>query len=169
MKSKRKRIILLLSGGTGTRIGGDVPKQYLHVKGKTVIARCMERLFAYGRFDGIAVVAASKWTEEIFGELEPLLLQIGAEGQLQPDFKPNFLGFSEPGENRALSIYNGLMGIVPLVDKNSIVMIHDAVRPFVSDEQLEACFAACEEHDGAMPVLPMKDTVYLSNDGKCVS
>ena len=49
------------------------------------------------------------------------------------------------------------------------ILIHDAVRPNLTKEQITACFAALKNHDGVMPVLPMKDTVYLSDGGRCVS
>ena len=47
-------------------------------------------------------------------------------------------------------------------------MIHDAARPMLSDEQITACLTEIEGHDGILPVLPMKDTVYMSEDGKRV-
>ena len=55
------------------------------------------------------------------------------------------------------------------LDEKTILVTHDAARPFVSVGTLENCLQACEVHDGAMPVLPMKDTVYLSESGGTVT
>jgi 2-C-methyl-D-erythritol 4-phosphate cytidylyltransferase len=48
------------------------------------------------------------------------------------------------------------------------ILIHDAARPLLTRKLISDCFAALPGHDGVMPVLPMKDTVYVSNDGKTV-
>jgi 2-C-methyl-D-erythritol 4-phosphate cytidylyltransferase len=48
------------------------------------------------------------------------------------------------------------------------VIIHDAARPFVTVVDIDACLKALDERDGAMPVLPMKDTVYFSRSGRKV-
>ena len=72
-----------------------------------------------------------------------------------------FRGFSAPGETRALSILNALRDVASFASDDDIVIIHDAARPFVSPEQISDLIDACREHDGALPVLPMKDTVYL--------
>lgn len=56
-----------------------------------------------------------------------------------------------------------------IVQNAHAILIHDAVRPNLSKEQITACFEALKDHDGVMPVLPMKDTVYLSDGGRCVS
>ncbi|MDE5824197.1 MAG: 2-C-methyl-D-erythritol 4-phosphate cytidylyltransferase, partial [Lachnospiraceae bacterium] len=50
-----------------------------------------------------------------------------------------------------------------------VILIHDAARPLLSEEMITDCVKAMEGHDGVMPVLPMKDTVYRSVDGKTVS
>lgn len=85
------------------------------------------------------------------------------------DVNKKFKGFSSPGENRQLSIYNGLRDILTYAGAQDTVLIHDAARPCLSEALITACIGALDGHDGVLPVLPMKDTVYLSRDGKCVS
>ena len=89
-------IALLLSGGTGTRLGGNIPKQYIEVGEKPIISYCIECLSSHNRIDAIWIVAAVEWQEQIKKWLE------------QADICRKFLGFSIPGENRQLSIMNGL-------------------------------------------------------------
>lgn len=85
------------------------------------------------------------------------------------DSRKKFKGFSEPGENRQLSIWNGLRDIFTYAKAEDTVLIHDAARPCLSEALITECLGALEGHDGVLPVLPMKDTVYLSRDGKSVS
>jgi 2-C-methyl-D-erythritol 4-phosphate cytidylyltransferase len=84
---------------------------------------------------------------------------------------PGKLAFAEPGENRQLSIYHALLALREEMGTSDedVVLIQDAARPNTSLEQLAQCFEAARGHDGAIPVLPMKDTVYLSEDGKAVT
>lgn len=141
-------ILLLLSGGIGSRVGGDLPKQYIEVNGRMIVSRCMDQVLKCGRITGIWVAAHKGWHRAIADSC--------------PE-KERLLGFSEQGENRALSILNGLRGIRERYPEETVVIVHDAVRPLVGVETLEACIDACDVHDGAMPVLPMTDTVYYSD------
>ena len=152
-------IALILSGGTGTRLGGDIPKQYIKVKGRMLIAYCLNMFAAHSAIDGIFVVAAPEWRDEIINECGRL--GIG---------KADITGFSDPGRTRQLSILNGLRDIdtyVKSLDKNDdpVVIIHDAARPNLTAEYLDRCLDAIEGCDGVMPTLPMKDTVYYSENG----
>lgn len=148
---------LLLSGGTGARLGLDIPKQYIEVGGRPVIAYALERLFLHKGIDGIQVVADPAWQ----GPIARWIARYGWKNKLK--------GFSRPGENRQLSILHGLEDIRAYGEDKDWVLIHDAARPLLSEKQITHCFAAAEGHDGVVPVLPMKDTVYTSEDGKKVS
>ena len=148
---------LILSGGVGLRLGADIPKQYIEVNGKTILSYCLEAVSASPAVDAIQIVADRKWQDRILSWLD----ETGA-GQ-------KFRGFSLPGENRQLSILSGLEDICRYAKETDYVMVHDAVRPFVSKELMEGCFAAARRHDGALPVLAMKDTVYRSRDGQKIT
>ena len=145
---------LVLAGGTGVRLGADIPKQYIEVNGKMIIDYCLETLDCSEKIDRVMIVADVIWQQHI-----------------KKDDK--FMGFARPGENRQLSIYNGLMAIKGILTDDecgqSKVLIHDAARPFLTCNLIDECFDAVEGHDGVLPVLPMKDTVYFSEDGKCIS
>lgn len=150
-------IALILSGGTGTRLASDIPKQYIDVEGRPIISYVIERFSLHERVDAIWIVAAAAWQEKIRGWL------------LRYDRAGKFRGFSEPGETRQLSILHGLEDMKSYAGDEDLVFIHDAARPLVSEKQIRDCLEAAEGYDGAMPVLPMKDTVYASADGRRVS
>lgn len=156
-------IALVLSGGTGSRLGGKVPKQYLACDGRMIITRCMETVFSHPSMDAVQIVAADMWRETIVREMETWIFSY------DDTFREKFFGFSAPGETRQLSILSGLRDIALRAEDDDIVMVHDAARPCLSSRLISDCLAALEGYDGVMPVLPMKDTVYLSRDGKTVS
>ena len=149
-------VALILSGGTGTRLGADVPKQYIEIYDRPVISFCIELLAGHDGIDGMQIVAAAQWRPYILKSIEKY------------DRGHKFQGFSEPGENRQLSIYNGLQDIRTYTDDSGVVLVHDAARPLLTARLVTDCLAAMVGHDGVLPVLPMKDTVYRSRDGKKV-
>ncbi len=105
-------IALILAGGSGSRFGGDIPKQYLEVEGKPVIAYCLRTFSQHEQIDKIQIVADEQWHAFI----EKCALQEGCTG-LQ--------GFSAPGENRQLSIWNGLQDILEYGCEEDVVIVHD--------------------------------------------
>ena len=146
-------IALVLAGGTGTRLGADIPKQYIEVRGKMIIDYCLETMEHSSDIAEVRIVADEMWREHI-------------------KKVDKFKGYACPGRNRQLSIYNGLKAIEEsLADKEKEVnvLIHDAARPFLTEKLIRECVKAVEGHDGVLPVLPMKDTVYYSEDGKVIS
>lgn len=150
-------IALILSGGSGVRVGSNIPKQYIEVAGRPIITYCIKTLSTHEAVDIIWIVAEKEWHDKILAWLK----MFGLESKVK--------GFSLPGENRQLSILNGLEDIAAFADKEDYVMIHDAARPCLSVQMITACFSGVDGHDGVLPVLPMKDTVYLSADGKAIS
>lgn len=145
-------IALILSGGSGSRLGTDIPKQYLEVGGKTVISYCLEVFEKCRSISAIQIVADENW-----------------HGLIESSTLTKLKGFSTPGITRQLSIINGLEDIRTYAGEEDIIIIHDAARPLVTEEQIEYLIEAVKVHDGAIPVLPMKDTVYLSSDGRRIT
>ena len=161
---------ILLAGGTGSRINSDIPKQYITIGGRMVLAYAYHALQASSVIDGIWIVAEESRRAQISWELE------------SHENVGKLMGFADPGSNRQRSIVNALkaMGTVngentsdsgSHSNNNSIetVLIHDAARPNTTTKLIDDMYAALKGHDGVMPVLPMKDTVYDSMDGVHVS
>lgn len=138
-------IAIILSGGTGSRVRSNIPKQYLCVNNKMIISYCLETFEKNGFIDGIWIVAAGEWQETIRKSFSGTKLK----------------GFSLPGNTRQLSIWNALCDIKDMIGEEDKVIIHDGARPLVSDELIEELIVKTKKYDGAIPVLPMKDTVYL--------
>lgn len=149
---------IILSGGIGTRMRSDgFPKQYIEVKNKPVIVYTLLKFQENKTVDEIVIVAAKEWQNEL--------------SEWLVEFKINkFFAFALPGESRQESILNGLeVCNQNKIDENDKVIIHDGVRPLLSDNLITKCFEEINEHDGCMPVLPVNDTVYQSQNGKTIS
>lgn len=151
-------IALILSGGTGSRVGADIPKQYIEVKGEPIINYCLDTFLAHVEIDAVCIVADEGWQDYILEK----------QGEDRAAFDAKFRGFSTPGATRQLSILNGLEDIRKWADDADLVMVHDAARPLLSAQMISQCFGAVKGHDGVLPVLPMKDTVYFSESGEKV-
>lgn len=144
-------ISIILAGGTGMRLGSDIPKQYIEVDDKMIIAYCLDKFAESPSVDAIQIVASKEWHENI--------RQCMVERSVV-----KWKGFSEPGENRQMSILNALGDVFKYASPEDYVMIHDAARPLVHPDFIASCFGRAKGHGGVMPSLPMKDTVYLSEE-----
>lgn len=166
---------LLLSGGNGTRMGVDTPKQYIKINDRPIISYCLQTLLSHEKIDAVQIVADEMWREAILQCVTDLCgtKEIGEEvvdGTLFAGNSNKLRGFSKPGKTRQLSILSGLEDIKEYAGESDYVLIHDAARPLLSAKQISDCLdAALAGHDGAIPVLPMKDTVYFSEDGRRIT
>ncbi len=148
-------IALVLSGGSGQRLGMEIPKQYLEVGGRKIISYSLKTLFFHEKIDAVQIVAEDVWQKDILEEMK----------RFQAPME-KWKGFSKPGRTRQQSIQNGLRDIKKFASGDSFVMVHDAARPLLSPALISKCFEAMTGYDGVMPVLPVKDTMYLkSEDG----
>ncbi len=114
---------VILAGGTGTRLGGNLPKQYIKVNNKPIIEYCLDVFFNHEIIDAVQIVADEVWHEYV-------LRYISSD---------KFKGFSPPGQTRQLSIYNGLCDVKKYSSDDDCVIIHDAARPLVSEKMITEC------------------------------
>ena len=149
-------IAIILSGGTGTRLGYKIPKQYIEINKKPIIQHCIETFERNTKTDQIVVVAATEWQAYI-------------DEIIKKQNITKFFSFAEAGSSRQHSIVNGLEVIYKANFQGKVnVIIHDAARPNLTNETINKCYDGLLEADGVMPVLPVKDTMYLSEDGKTI-
>ena len=127
-----------------------------------LITYALEILAETPDIDEIQIVADIKWREDILTDAEARGIPVG-----------KIKGFAQPGATRQMSVVNGMQAVLQrrgqMAGTGDRLVIHDAARPLVTSGLLQECIKQAESHDGAMPVLPMRDTVYLSRDGKSVS
>lgn len=138
----RKKYAIIVAGGSGTRMGGDVPKQFLKIGGKPLLHYTIERFLSLSFPVGIIVVISPQWKDywkkycADTGLLERYAIPSG-------------------GITRFHSVANALQ----YLPDNSVVAVHDGVRPLVTAEFLERMFASGEELGNAVPAIAPVETV----------
>lgn len=141
-----KNIAMIIAGGIGARMGSNVPKQYIKVKGKPVLAYTLEAFQSHGQIDAITVVCQPDWEDEIWA----MKKEYGIH-------KLNHIFYS--GELGQDSIRNGIFGLEQHFDKGDLVLIHDAIRPLVSEEVLDDCIRVAREKGNSIVCIPCVTTM----------
>ena len=134
---------LLVAAGNGSRFGGSTPKQFMLVAGKPVVRHAAEALLPH-----VSTLLP-------VGDAEPIAAALRGLGVL-----PAVPG----GETRQASVSAGLKALASTAP--DIVLVHDAARPFVPANTVEALLAALRTHDGAIPAIPVADTLKRVQSGR---
>ena len=145
-------IAVLIAGGTGARMGQDIPKQFLNVQDKPVLVHTMERFQRNPEIDGIIVVTLPNWMEFVRAYAK----QYGIS-KLR-DVVPG-------GAVGQASIKNGIDAVARLkCPPDTAVMIHDGVRPMVSDDIIAENLAVYRARGNAVTSIPCVEVMYRSKD-----
>ena len=146
-----EKYAIIVAGGKGLRMGGEVPKQFLPVAGLPVLMRTIKRFHAYDPTLKIILVLPK--------EQQAYWLRLCEEYQFTDDYQ-----LADGGATRFKSSKNGLQLIPDNAD--GYVAIHDGVRPFVSIDTILRCFEATLTSQAVIPVLNVNDTLrHISQDG----
>lgn len=141
--------VIIVAGGRGTRMGADLPKQFLPVGGKPVLMRTIERFRQYDPELNIIVVLPK--------DQQDYWRQLCKEQGFAVPHK-----IADGGATRFESSKNGL-ALVP-DDEEGVVAFHDGVRPFVSIKVIARCFEMAHEEYTAVPVMPVVETLRHVDD-----
>ncbi len=144
-------IAVILAGGVGRRMENDVPKQFLIFNGKTCLEHTLYRFVDNENIDRIIVVVPRDW--------------ISFTSKLLEQSKFDKCQIVPAGDNRSQSSYNALKFIekIPAEPRDN-VLIHDAVRPFVSNQLINECIAGLKNYDAVTVAVPATDTVIEASD-----
>ena len=139
-----RRAVVIVAGGTGIRMGGEVPKQYLELAGKSLIVHALEKFLQFDpRMEVVVVMAPSHrdhW--DAISDKHEFLSGITVVNG---------------GARRFDSVKNGLNH----VEDGLVVGIHDAVRPLVSQGTLERSYSAAVRWGSGVPVIALDDSVRI--------
>ena len=146
---------IIVAGGKGLRMGGDIPKQFLPINGKPILMHTIETFRK--ALDDVQIVLVLPAEQHDYWQ------------KLCKDY-----GFHSPelvangGETRFHSVKNGLALLPEGVE--AVVGVHDGVRPFVSKETILRCYEAAAEGKAVVPVVPVVETIrQILPDGKSVT
>ena len=150
-----KSFAIIVAGGKGLRMGGEVPKQFLPIEGKPILMHTIE---AFRKaLDGVEIVLVLPADQHDFWQ------------KLCKDY--NFCSpklIAKGGETRFHSVKNGL-ALIPN-NEEAVVGVHDGVRPFVSKETIQRCYEAATQGKAVVPVVSVVETVrQILPDGKSIT
>lgn len=142
-----KLYALIVAGGSGKRMGADIPKQFLELGGRPLLMHTIERFRQFDKDIEIITVLPEN--------------QIIHWRELQEKFKFNVpQTMVKGGKSRFHSVKNGL----EFIESPGLVAIHDGVRPFVSNDTIKRCFDTASRLGNAVPVILPSDTLRLIAD-----
>ena len=147
-----KIVALIIAGGTGERMHQNIPKQFLTVNDKPVIIYTMEAFQRHPDIDEIAVVCVDGWQEK----LQAYAKQFGID---------KLTVIAEGGASGQESIRNGVFELEKSLDKDDIVLIHDAIRPMVSAEIISDCIMKTKQYGNAITAIPCQEAMLKTSDG----
>ena len=146
--------VLIFAGGAGRRMNSrSKPKQFLKLYGKEIIIHTLENFQNHPEVDNIVVVCIKGWVTY----LQKLLAQYGID-------KVRLIVAG--GKTGQESIYNGLCALSDFAPADSIVLVHDGVRPFVTESLISDCIKSVKKYGSAITVTPATETIIELKDKK---
>ena len=145
--------VIIIAGGVGSRLGAPVPKQFVEVLGKPVIAYTMEHFQNHPEIDAIELVCVDGYQEH----LKSITDKYGIT---------KLLKIVKGGSEYERSIMNGVSGLEGIAKPNDVVMIHWAASPFLSEDIISDNIRVCKEKGNAITA-SYSYLLYGSNDGEC--
>ena len=144
---------LIIAGGSGNRMGQDIPKQFMHLDGAPIIIMTMQAFERHPDIDAIAVVCLKGW--------ETVLQSYANQYNIEK------LKWIFPGGNTGMeSIHNGIYGLREAgCDDEDLVLIHDSVRPLLSQEIISSNIAICKAYGYAITGIQCREAILESEDG----
>ena len=144
-------IALIIAGGVGARMHQAVPKQFMTVNDKPVIIYTLEAFERHPSIDAICVVCLEGW--------ENILNSYAKQYKIT-----KLKHITNGGSNGQSSILKGLEEIEKHYDKETIVLIHDAIRPMVSEDVISDCIAVTEKYGNAITCVPCQEAMLETQD-----
>lgn len=145
--------VIIIAGGVGSRLGAPVPKQFVEVLGKPVIAYTMEHFQSHPDIDAIEMVCVDGYQEH----LKAIAEKYGITKMLK---------IVKGGSEYERSIMNGVAGLEGIAKPNDVVMIHWAASPFITEEMISDNIRVCKEKGNAITA-SYSYLLYGTNDGDC--
>jgi len=143
--------VVVPAAGSGSRFGGEVPKQFVPLAGRPLVVHTLARLASFDEVDEVVIAVAPDQMET-----------------MQALLRENQLGtcrVTVGGASRAESVLKGLDALSGDAGDDRVVAVHDAVRPFVTRELFVRLLAALAGADGSFPGLPPTDTLHVVDAG----
>lgn len=144
-------IAIIIAGGVGSRMGKDIPKQFIEVKGKPVLAYTLEGFQKHPLIDAIEVVCIDGWEDDVWAYVE----QYGIT---------KLKWITKGGASGQESIRNGVYYLKDKCSPYDNIVIHDGIRPLVEDFVLDDIIEKCNEYGNGVTSMPYNEQIFLVDD-----
>jgi 2-C-methyl-D-erythritol 4-phosphate cytidylyltransferase len=128
---------VIVAGGTGFRFGGDIPKQFIKIDDQEILSYSVNTFLDHPQIDEVIIVCHSDWKEHVITNYPNCIVVKG--GQRRQD--------------------SSMKGVSVVSDESEYVLIHDAVRPFVSKKIISDCLSALANSDGSAPIMNVSNSL----------
>ena len=146
-------IAVIFAGGSGKRMrSGDIPKQFLEIKGKPIIIHTLELFEQNSNIDAIVIACKEDWIDN----LKDLIAKFGIS---------KVRSIVPGGKTGQLSIYNGLKAAEE-IDSNAVVLIHDGVRPLIDQKVIDDNIASVKKHGSAITTSVVTETILVVSEAE---
>ena len=146
-----KNIALIIAGGSGSRMGLEVPKQFLFVNGKPIIIYTLEAFEKHPQIDAIEVVCIEGW--------EDILKSYADNYDIN-----KLLWITKGGNTGQESIRNGVYNLEGNIDEDDNVIIHDGVRPMLAPEIISDVIVKCNKYGNGVSSMPYNEQIFVIDD-----
>ena len=144
-------IALIIAGGSGARMGQDIPKQFINVYDKPVIVYTLVGFQKHPQVDAIEVVCLDGWHDVLWAYAK--------------QFNIDKLKWVVSGGNTGQeSIRNGVYALENIAAPNDIIIIHDGIRPLIDETVLTDVIMKCHQYGNAVTSLPYNEQIFVADD-----
>ena len=141
-------IAIIIAGGSGSRMGQDIPKQFINIYDKPVLLYTLEGFQKHPRIDAIEVVCLDGWHEVVWAYAKQFNIT-------------KLRWIVSGGKSGQESIRNGVYNLEDKASPDDIIIIHDGIRPLVDESVLTDVIVKCEQYGNAVTSLPYNEQIFV--------
>ncbi|NPA39340.1 MAG: 2-C-methyl-D-erythritol 4-phosphate cytidylyltransferase [Thermodesulfobacteria bacterium] len=144
--------VVIPSAGKGERLGAKVPKQFLEINGIPILGYTLQRFEKHPEIDAIIVATSLEYQHKVKKIAEKLKIK-------------KLFAVVEGGKTRQQSVFKGILACPK---STKLVLVHDAVRPFVSAKLVSRIINAVKKYKAVVPAIPVRDALQKVSDNKII-
>ena len=144
-------IAIIIAGGSGSRMGQSIPKQFINVYDKPVLIYTLESFEKHPQIDAIEVVCIDGWHDVLWAYAKQFNIT-------------KLKWIVSGGKTGQESIRNGVYNLEDKCNKNDIIVIHDGVRPLIDEEILTDVILKCDKYGNAVSSMPYNEQIFIIDD-----
>ena len=144
-------IAIIIAGGSGQRMGQDIPKQFINVYDKPVLLYTLEGFQKHPQIDAIEVVCIDGWHDIVWAYANQFNIT-------------KLKWIVSGGETSQESIRNGVFYLEDKCSDDDVIIVHDGIRPLVDETVLSDVIVKCQKYGNAVTSLPYNEQIFVVDD-----